>query len=136
MPHFQTLIFVKPFQMLHCPSRSPEFHIKGVSAKQTHDPWWVWWQGPRSFLKQNVQNCSSVLETCKSCCYLLPPIATSFSVAGFPSTIALQRPGLCQSGVLPGVFLDLTHHNGRCHCAVSSCKPCHRHMPCCDLGIR
>jgi hypothetical protein len=28
MPHFQTLIFVKPFQMLHCPSRRREFHIK------------------------------------------------------------------------------------------------------------
>ena len=49
-------------------------------------------------------------------CYLLLPIATSFSVAGFPSTIALQRPRLGQSGVLPGAFLDLTYHNGRCHC--------------------
>lgn len=91
---------------------------------------------PEVFSNKTYKNCSSVLEMCKSRCYLLLPIATSFSVAGFPSTIALQRPRLCQSGVLPGAFLDLTHHNGRCHCAVSSCKPCHRHMPCCDLGIR
>ena len=40
------------------------------------------------------------------------------------------------SGALRGAFLALTYHNGRCHCAVSSCKPCHRHMRCCDLEIR
>ena len=113
MPHFQILMFVKPFQMLHCPSRSPEFHIKGVSAKQTHDPWWVWWQGPRSVLKQNVQKLFLGPWNVQK---LLLPIATSFSVAGFPSTIALQRPRLGQSGVLPGAFLDLTYHNGWCHC--------------------
>ena len=73
MPHFQILMFVKPFQMLHCP-----FHIKGVSAKQTHDPWWVWWQGPRSVLKQNVQklflgpwNVQKLLLPIATYCYLL-----------------------------------------------------------------
>ena len=101
---------------------------------------------PEVFSNKTYKNCSSVLEMCKSRCYLLLPIATSFSVAGFPSTVAWQQPRLGQnaydirrradSGVLRGAFLDLTYHNGRCHCAVSSCKPCHRRMRCCDLGIR
>ena len=119
----------------------------GVSAKQTHGPWGVWWQGPRGVLKETYRSCTSVLERYKSCCYLLLPVATSFSVAGFPSTISLQHCSGHDSvrmlmtfggeltAVLAWCFLDLPYHKGRCHCAVPSCKPCHRHIWCCDLGI-
>lgn len=46
---------------------------------------------PEVFEKETYRSCTSVLERYKSCCYLLLPVATSFSVAGFPSTISLQH---------------------------------------------
>lgn len=97
----------KGFRCCIAHPRSPKFHIKVArlngrceTAKQTHGPWGVWWQGPRGVRKRNVQKLyfgpwkvQKLLLPIATCCYLLQCSWVSFH----DFVAALQRSRLGQN---------------------------------------
>ena len=151
MPHFQTLSSLsKSFRccIAHpgVPSFISKLHGPGRCFSETNSrPMRSLVARSQRCSQRNVQklylgpwNVQKLLLPSATYCYLLQRSWVSFH--DFVAAVMTRSECLWHSDVswqrcLAWCFLDLPYHKGRCHCAVPSCKPCHRHIWCCDLGI-